>query len=292
MSPSQKADLVKLVKHVDPTATTLAIGDGANDVAMIQEADVGVGISGKEGMQAARSADFAFGQFKHLQPLLLMHGRECYRRNADLICWTFYKNILYVIVQFYFGFISCFSGQPLYEPWIYQLYNIAFTSVPIMCYALFDLQHTKQVLLTEPELYRTQAKFTAVKFWSWILYAFWQGLLLIALVFVSSQSLTFTFWSGGMFVYAGCIFIVNSVLLRMTHNFTGLQEAVMFAQCFSFWLILYLQTQTALFPSLYGTWQELVSSESAWLGFMLAIATVFTVDSALITLAKTKKVTP
>ena len=89
-----------------------------------------------------------------------------------------------------------------------------------------------------------------------------------------------------MFVYAACIFIVNTVLLRMTHNFTGVQEAAMFSQCFSFWLILYLQTQTALFPSLYGTWSELVSSASAWLGFLLAMGTVFTVDSALITLTR------
>lgn len=65
---------------------------------MILKADVGVGIAGYEGMQAARSADFAIAQFRFLTPLLFIHGRECYRRNSDLVCWTFYKNVLYVIV--------------------------------------------------------------------------------------------------------------------------------------------------------------------------------------------------
>ncbi len=78
---------------------------------------------------------------------MFIHGRECYRRNSDLICWNFYKNVVFVIPQFYFGFYSAFSGQVLYESWIYQLYNILYTAVPIMWYALMDLQYTKQVFV-------------------------------------------------------------------------------------------------------------------------------------------------
>jgi phospholipid-transporting ATPase len=81
--------------------------------------------------------------------------------------------VLYVIAQFYFGYVSCFSGQPLYEPWIYQMYNIAFTSVPIMCYALFDLEHSKSELISKPQLYKEIADFTPLKFWTWFGYAFW-----------------------------------------------------------------------------------------------------------------------
>ena len=98
---------------------TLAIGDGANDVNMILQAHVGVGILGKEGAQAARSADYAIGQFKFLKPLAFCHGREAYRRNSILILYTFYKNIVYVSAQYFFGWHSAFSGQPLYEPAIY-----------------------------------------------------------------------------------------------------------------------------------------------------------------------------
>lgn len=126
------------IRHKYKEARTLAIGDGANDVNMITSAHVGVGISGLEGQQAARSADYAIGQFKFLKNLLFAHGRECYRRNSYLVIYIFYKNILFVVPQFWFGFLSVFSGQPLYEQWIYQLYNIIFTSIPIMWYAIFD----------------------------------------------------------------------------------------------------------------------------------------------------------
>lgn len=143
VSPKQKADIVCMIKNRFPTKITLSIGDGANDVSMILQAHVGVGILGKEGQQAARSADFAIGQFKFLKPLLFVHGREAYRRNSLLILYSFYKNVVYVVAQFYFGFSSAFSGQPLYEKVIYQLYNITLTSLPIIWYATFDYEFEK-----------------------------------------------------------------------------------------------------------------------------------------------------
>mmetsp|Transcript_27630 Transcript_27630/g.20045 ORF Transcript_27630/g.20045 Transcript_27630/m.20045 type:complete len:148 (+) Transcript_27630:2261-2704(+) len=110
VSPKQKANIVEMIKKRHPRKVTLSIGDGANDVAMINEAHIGVGIAGKEGMQAARSSDFAISQFSFLKPLLFIHGRECYRRNAFMVCYIFYKNILYVTVEYFFGFASSFSG--------------------------------------------------------------------------------------------------------------------------------------------------------------------------------------
>lgn len=110
VSPKQKGDIVMLIRKRYPKKMTLAVGDGANDVAMILKAHVGVGIAGREGMQAARSSDYAIGKFKFLKPLLFVHGREAYRRVSYLVCYNFYKNILYVIVQYYFGFYSVFSG--------------------------------------------------------------------------------------------------------------------------------------------------------------------------------------
>lgn len=144
VSPKQKADVVNMVRRRYPKKSTLSVGDGANDVSMILQAHVGVGIFGKEGQQAARSADYAIGQFKYLKPLLFFHGREAYRRNSLLILYVFYKNFLYVLTQFYFGFESAFSGQPLYEQFIYQLYNITMTSLPIMWYALYDFEYEKR----------------------------------------------------------------------------------------------------------------------------------------------------
>lgn len=97
VSPKQKGDIVKMIRQRFPTKMTLAVGDGANDVGMIREAHVGVGIAGREGMQAARSSDYAIGKFKFLRPLLFLHGREAYRRVSFLVCYSFYKNVLYVI---------------------------------------------------------------------------------------------------------------------------------------------------------------------------------------------------
>lgn len=97
VSPKQKADIVQMVKDKYPLKSLLAIGDGANDVNMITTAHVGVGIMGLEGSQAARSSDFAIGQFRFLKPLLFIHGREAYRRNAYLVLYNFYKNALFVL---------------------------------------------------------------------------------------------------------------------------------------------------------------------------------------------------
>lgn len=81
---------------------TLAIGDGANDVSMIQTADVGVGISGHEGTQAVMAADFAVSRFSMLSRLLLLHGHWCYDRLARMILYFFYKNATFVFLVFWF----------------------------------------------------------------------------------------------------------------------------------------------------------------------------------------------
>jgi len=93
----------------------LAIGDGANDVGMILSARCGVGIRGKEGSQAARSADFAIPQFKYLKRLLFVHGREAYRRNAYMIYFYCYKNIAFCMTGFFMNVFSGFSGNDHYD---------------------------------------------------------------------------------------------------------------------------------------------------------------------------------
>lgn len=108
VSPKQKKDVVTIYRSSPEGAgkRTLAIGDGANDVNMITEAHVGIGIKGLEGMQAARSSDYAIGEFKILRRLLLFHGRECYRRNSVVILYNFYKNTMYLSPLLFFGFNS------------------------------------------------------------------------------------------------------------------------------------------------------------------------------------------
>ena len=111
VTPLQKALVVRLVKDNYPNSTTLAIGDGANDVSMIQEAHIGVGIMGKEGTQAVRASDYAFGEFRFLQRLLAVHGRYNYLRLSNLIYFCFYKNFVFILIQFFFGFHNAWTGQ-------------------------------------------------------------------------------------------------------------------------------------------------------------------------------------
>jgi len=110
VTPIQKANVVKAVRH-NLKAVTLAIGDGANDVAMIQAAHIGVGIMGREGAQAVRASDYAFLEFRFLKPLLCVHGRYTYLQITKLILYSFYKNIVLSLILFSYGFVSLWSGN-------------------------------------------------------------------------------------------------------------------------------------------------------------------------------------
>ncbi|KAL4653452.1 hypothetical protein ACB092_01G304400 [Castanea dentata] len=151
-SPKQKALVTRLVKR-ETGKTTLAIGDGANDVGMIQEADIGVGISGVEGMQAVMASDFEMAQFRFLERLLLVHGHWCYRRIAMMICYFFYKNIAFGFTLFWFEAHASFSGQPAYNDWYLSFYNVFFTSLPVIALGVFDQDVSAPLCLKHPFLY-------------------------------------------------------------------------------------------------------------------------------------------
>ena len=91
VSPLQKSNVIKEVKNYDKNAITLAIGDGGNDVSMINEANIGIGIFGEEGMSAVKASDFSIGEFKFLRRLLFFHGRNNNNRIGQLIVYFFYK---------------------------------------------------------------------------------------------------------------------------------------------------------------------------------------------------------
>lgn len=154
VSPQQKAQLVRLIKDTKPDVRTLSIGDGANDVNMILAAHVGVGIAGVEGQQAVRASDYAIAQFSYLKRLLFVHGRESYRKNTNLICYNFYKNVLLVMPLFFYGLFSAYSGQILYNQWTYQLFNVSFAATPIIVYAVWDKDKDFETLENNPEAYK------------------------------------------------------------------------------------------------------------------------------------------
>ncbi|KAI9539058.1 hypothetical protein NQZ68_009135 [Dissostichus eleginoides] len=177
--PLQKSRVVKVVRE-KLKVMTLAVGDGANDVNMIQAADIGVGISGQEGMQAVMASDFAISRFKHLKKLLLVHGHWCYTRLANMIIYFFYKNVAYVNLLFWYQFFCGFSAATMIDYWLMIFFNLFFTSVPPIMFGIMDQDISAEMLLGVPELYRTgqgAGEYTFTTFWVSILDAFYQSLV-------------------------------------------------------------------------------------------------------------------
>ena len=148
------------------TQRLLAIGDGANDVAMIQAADIGVGLLGKEGRQAANNADFAFSRFRSLTRLLLVHGTLADYRLARLIKYSFWKNIAFASIFFCFQFFNGFSGQALLDGVTSAFYNAFFTAFPAGMLAMTDRPVRRlSTLASHPRAYNARPSLTARAFW-------------------------------------------------------------------------------------------------------------------------------
>uniref|UniRef100_A0A8C1FSK8 Phospholipid-transporting ATPase n=1 Tax=Cyprinus carpio carpio TaxID=630221 RepID=A0A8C1FSK8_CYPCA len=178
-TPLQKSQVVQLVRD-KLKVMTLAIGDGANDVSMIQMADVGIGISGQEGMQAVMSSDFAISRFKFLRKLILVHGHWCYARLANMILYFFYKNVMYVNLLFWYQFFCGFSGNTMTNSWVLIFFNLLFTSVPPIIYGVLDKDVSGEMLLEVPDLYKygqNSEAYLPSTFWLNILDAFYQSLV-------------------------------------------------------------------------------------------------------------------
>eukprot|EP00798_Chlamydomonas_sp_ICE-L_P023701 gene23701-9242_t len=224
VSPLQKAMVTRLVK-VKGENVTLAIGDGANDVGMIQEAHIGVGISGQEGiqavmasdfaiaqfrsltsppslllysgvgisgqegMQAVMASDFAIAQFRFLTSLLLVHGRLSYKRITRMVAFFFYKNLLFGITLFAFNAFTTFSGQYVYNDVYMTLYNVVFTSVTPIVIGMFDRDLDRDISLKFPQLYRQGQANTYLNFWAiaaWLSTAIFQCCVVFAIVMIGS----------------------------------------------------------------------------------------------------------
>ena len=184
VSPSQKALVVQMVKE-GLDVMTLSIGDGANDVAMIQKADIGVGIAGEEGRQAVMSSDYAIGQFRFLQRLVLVHGRWSYRRLAETIPNFFYKvcvelflialrlltarqNIVWTFALFWYQLYNGWDCQYLFDYTYILFVNLAFTSLPVIFMGILDQDVSDKVSLAVPQLYRRgieRKEWGQTKFW-------------------------------------------------------------------------------------------------------------------------------
>ena len=249
VSPKQKAEMVNLVKNRQPEVTTLAIGDGANDVNMITTANIGIGIMGVEGLQAARASDYCISEFQFLKRLLFVHGRESYRKNSFIVCYNFYKNFLFVMPQFWLGFFNYFSGQYLYDPYIYQLFNIIFTCFPIAWFGIYDKEVSYDILM-EDSRYYTQGiinkLFHNKRFWKWVFYGILQALFVFIYSFPTCEYINDGYLhdlgSQGSIAYSSIVLITNIKILTTTNSHTFISLGFFLFSILSYYFILWLMS--------------------------------------------------
>ncbi|KAL6585171.1 putative phospholipid-transporting ATPase 4 [Orobanche minor] len=247
VSPKQKAVVTRLVKE-GTGKITLAIGDGANDVGMIQEADIGVGISGCEGMQAVMASDFAIAQFRFLERLLVVHGHWCYKRIAQMICYFFYKNIAFGLTIFYFEAFAGFSGQSVYDDWYMLLFNVVLTSLPVISLGVFEQDVDSEICLQFPALYQQGPKnlfFDWQRIFGWMGNGLYTSLVIFFLNIIIYYDQAFR--SGGQtadMIAVGTammtcvIWAVNcQIALTMSH-FTWIQHILIWGSIITWYLFL------------------------------------------------------
>ncbi|KAG7563826.1 P-type ATPase A domain superfamily [Arabidopsis suecica] len=232
-SPKQKALVTRLVKN-GTGRTTLAIGDGANDVGMLQEADIGVGISGAEGMQAVMASDFAIAQFRFLERLLLVHGHWCYRRIALMICYFFYKNLTFGFTLFWYEAYASFSGKPAYNDWYMSCYNVFFTSLPVIALGVFDQDVSARLCLKYPLLYQEGVQnvlFSWERILGWMLNGIISSMIIFFLTINTMAAQAFRkdgqvvdYSVLGVTMYSSVVWTVNCQMAISINYFTWIQH--------------------------------------------------------------------
>lgn len=286
VSPLQKAQIVRLIKD-NLGVMTLAIGDGANDVSMIQAADVGVGISGEEGLQAVNSSDYATAQFRFLKRLLLVHGHWSYFRNSTMICNFFYKNVVGIGVLFWYMIYCGWSTTYVYA-YVYLLFwNVFWTLCPVIAIGVFERDADEDSLMACPPLYRYGRE---GKYYNWprFLYYLWEGVYQTAIIyFILCYTYHVTTTRGdGWEVYKDEMSTTMAIGAVMAANlFSGLNiDAWSWWVVFAVWVgpfliwvftaIYSIVPPTTYFSGVYGNDIFLFRSAACWFGwpFVLIMA--------------------
>ncbi|CAG8497904.1 12942_t:CDS:2 [Ambispora leptoticha] len=292
VSPSQKALVVRSVRERLNHHVTLAIGDGANDIAMIQEAHVGIGITGREGLQAARSSDYSIAQFRFLCDLLFVHGRWSYIRVSKFVLGTFYKCMCFYLTQGLYQFFTGFSGTSLYEQWTLSFYNTLFSSLPVIVIGMFEKDLKRKTLLAFPELYsigQTCSAFNLKNFFSWMGAAVYQAIVVLAVPFILHSYLlgyeirsegSPQLYELGLQVYTAVVFVVTIKIAYLEcHNWTIITHITSFLTMLGWFL--YQTLYSILYPSntnagvtydVQGTFQKIGIRPEFWVNIMITVA--------------------
>ena len=295
VSPIQKSQVVKMMKNYDKKGVTLSIGDGGNDVSMIMEAHIGIGIYGEEGMRAVQSGDYAIGEFKILRRLLLFHGRTFYIRNTQCILYFFYKNFVFTLVQFIYGFYTNFSGQTIIDDWYISFYNLIFTSLPLGARALldFDIKPDDGLIVEKmlPYLYYEIKKYPIFNQFNFFMYLF-KGIVHCILNYFFTLYITLDtpidkdgsmdcLWYTSVDLYTNILFIVSINLIIDTANITWINVVIQLGSTFGFYIIFLCAVHFMPAFNSYASIYNSVNSPILWLNLIFVFSACFLFDYSM-----------
>lgn len=272
VAPLQKAGIVDLIK-TRTDDLTLAIGDGANDVSMIQMADVGVGICGQEGRQAVMASDFAMGQFRFLKRLLLVHGHWNYHRVGYLVLYNFYRNAVFVLMLFWYILCTAFSTTQALTDWSSVFYSVIYTSVPTIVVGMLDKDLSHKTLLQHPKLYgagHRHESYNLQLFWITMLDTLWQSLVLFYIPLFTYMDSTIDIWSLGSLWTISVVILVNIHLAMDIQRWVIITHAAVWGSIIITYACIVVLDSIPYFPN-YGTIYNLAKSPTYWLTIVLII---------------------
>ena len=292
VSPSQKSKVVLMMKRFYPNAVTLAIGDGGNDVPMIMEAHIGVGIYGEEGMRAVQSSDYAIGEFQFLRSLLLFHGRTNYIRNAECVLYFFYKNFSFTLCQFIYGFYCNFTGQTIVDDLFISCYNLLFTSLPLGARALLDhdIKPSDGRIVNQmlPFLYeenRENPIFTIPKFFLHLLKGTVHCLInyFFVVYMYKKDSVNDDGKMGGLWflsvnIFTNVLMIVTIDLIVYTRYHTWINAVVLLVITFIAYIVFVIIAHHATLFNSVGTMHTVFTSPRFWMNFLFVLGTCGLID--------------
>ena len=272
-SPTQKRIIVKNIKKYIGDGRTAAVGDGGNDVAMIQEADVGIGIVGKEGLQASLAADYSIKEFKSLSTLLLWWGRNAYKNTATMSNFIIHRGLIISINQFIFSLVFYFNPVPLYNGFLCFGYSTIFTCTPSIS-ILLDKDVSYDNVIKFPSLYKVLLlgrELNLKNFLFWMFKSIFQSMVLM---FGS-----FLFFRDNIFLKIVTVTFTSLIYLEILNVYMEIKKFHWF-MIFALVVTVVIYTLTLRFLSYYLDiyfvfqwsifWRILVISVIAWAPFFIA----------------------
>jgi len=248
---------------------------------MIQEAHVGIGISGKEGMQAVLASDYSIAQFRFLAQLMLVHGRYSYKRVSLLVLYFFYKNLLISMINLWWSFFTGFSGQTIWDAYLGIGFNLVFTALPIIMVACLDQDVSQDALKRYPQLYRDGLRNITLNthtFFRWVILAVLSSVATFgipAIVFngpVFNNGQVDGIWDVNTVIYASTVLVCNLKLALETSTWTWIHHATMWPSIVSFFVFAMIYMSDLFFwlaPNQYWIIFRLMGNPVFWFTLLI-----------------------